>query len=58
MSLAAAASPALTPTAAWLGGGLILIGMVLSEIGSGGEGDPAGSPVPNPERGSGSGGES
>jgi drug/metabolite transporter (DMT)-like permease len=33
----------------WLGGGLILAGMVLSEIGSGGEGDPVGSPVPNPD---------
>lgn len=43
------------PGAAWLGGGLILVAMVFSELGSGGEGDPAGSPVPNPERRSGSG---
>lgn len=30
---------------AWVGGALILAGMVLSEVGSGGEGDPVGSPL-------------
>lgn len=30
---------------AWAGGALILAGMVLSELGSGGEGDPVGSPL-------------
>jgi drug/metabolite transporter (DMT)-like permease len=34
------------PAVGWLGGGLILAGMVLSEVGSGGEADPAGSPIP------------
>ena len=33
------------PRAGWIGGGLILVGMVLSEIGSGGKADPAGSPI-------------
>jgi drug/metabolite transporter (DMT)-like permease len=33
---------------AWAGGGLILSGMVLAELGSGGAGDPAGSPAGGP----------
>ena len=37
------------PAAGWIGAGLILVGMILSEVGSGGDGDPAGSPLPNPE---------
>jgi drug/metabolite transporter (DMT)-like permease len=36
------------PPAAWTGGVLILAGMTLSEVGSGGQGEPVGSPVPNP----------
>ena len=30
---------------AWVGGALILAGMVLSELATGGDGDPAGSPM-------------
>jgi drug/metabolite transporter (DMT)-like permease len=37
------------PPAGWAGGAVILAGMVLSELGSGGSGDPAGSPVPGPD---------
>jgi len=37
------------PAIGWLGGALILAGMILSELGSGGEGDPAGSVMPNPD---------
>ena len=42
----------LFPAIAWAGAGLMLVGMVLSELGSGGDGDPAGSPLaPEPEVG-------